>query len=387
MSIYIIILVFLIIASYIYDIKRYLKLKAIVYKFSLLILILLSGLRYRIGIDTLRYESYFENYPTISDFITNNTIHYDIFNQPLWFIINVLCKSIYNDFLIVQVVHAIIVNVLIFKFIEKTCSKQFMAVILYYCICYWDFNFEILRESLCVAIYLNALLVYIDTKSVNKFIIYVLPIIFIHWFSFIILIFTLIYIHFDYKKLAIFSALAICFIYFLSPSFILNSFILKFVINADWHERINYYTMNDIYDSSRMSFLGEIFVFLTQILFPFWLSKFRNDRLNILYKLLLLMAVIMVFRTKFVMFYRFSNYIMIVLIILSLNTIFTVKNKPLIKPIIVIYLIYLQIHYVVMFYKPSSLETRQHVKYDCRYIPYSSYLTKEKDPIRETLQY
>ena len=37
------------------------------------------------------------------------------------------------------------------------------------------------------------------------------------------------------------------------------------------------------------------------------------------------------------------------------------------------------------FYLPSSLETRGNIGYDCRYIPYSSYLTKQKNPDREYL--
>ena len=121
------------------------------YCFNLVVLILLAGLRYRVGGDTLMYMSMYDEIPTLSE------LKYFDFEEalynPLWYVYNSLFKSIGDDFVYFQIGQAIIVNSVFFWFFRKYSPQYyFSAILLYYIGYYCYFNMEILREILCVCI-------------------------------------------------------------------------------------------------------------------------------------------------------------------------------------------------------------------------------------------
>ena len=119
--------------------------------FNLMVLILLAGLRYRVGGDTLMYMSMYDEIPVLSE------LKYFDFEEalynPLWYVYNSLFKSIGDDFVYFQIGQAIIVNSVFFWFFRKYSPQYyFSAILLYYIGYYCYFNMEILREILCVCI-------------------------------------------------------------------------------------------------------------------------------------------------------------------------------------------------------------------------------------------
>jgi hypothetical protein len=70
--IYLFLLIILIIQIIVYDLKGVKANKKVNFYLILFILILISGLRYRIGLDTIRYMSHFENMPTIFNVSLND---------------------------------------------------------------------------------------------------------------------------------------------------------------------------------------------------------------------------------------------------------------------------------------------------------------------------
>ena len=121
------------------------------YYFNLVVLILLAGLRYRVGGDTLMYMSMYDEIPALSE------LKYFDFEEalynPLWYVYNSLFKSIGDDFVYFQIGQAIIVNSVFFWFFRKYSPQYyFSAILLYYIGYYCYFNMEILREILCVCI-------------------------------------------------------------------------------------------------------------------------------------------------------------------------------------------------------------------------------------------
>ena len=119
--------------------------------FNLVVLILLAGLRYRVGGDTLMYMSMYDEIPALSE------LKYFDFEEalynPLWYVYNSLFKSIGDDFVYFQIGQAIIVNSVFFWFFRKYSPQYyFSAILLYYIGYYCYFNMEILREILCVCI-------------------------------------------------------------------------------------------------------------------------------------------------------------------------------------------------------------------------------------------
>lgn len=121
------------------------------YYFNLVVLILLAGLRYRVGGDTLMYMAMYNDIPTMAE------LKYFDFEEalynPLWYLYNSFFKSISDDFTLFQIGQAILVNCVFFWFFRRYSPQYyFSAILLYYVGYYCYFNMEIMREILCVCI-------------------------------------------------------------------------------------------------------------------------------------------------------------------------------------------------------------------------------------------
>src|ERR1035437_3600069 len=114
--------------------------------FVILLPILLSTINYGKGKNKIK------DFPKLSDLHTFDfkEAQYD----PLWYIFNALIKSIYDNFIFFQLIHAIIINTIIFWFIRKYSKFKYISILFYYIFYYLYFNMEILRESLAVCVFL-----------------------------------------------------------------------------------------------------------------------------------------------------------------------------------------------------------------------------------------
>lgn len=383
MGVYIILLLMIIYYIIKYDIgkKKQVKIKESFY-FCCIVLSLIAGLRYHIGSDTANYIEYFEEVPDLWDFF--QLLDLQALSQPLWFLSMSVLKTFFKDFLALQLLHALIVNLLIGKFIFNLCSKPFIALLAYYCCCWWNFNFEIMRESLCVAIYLNILYAYVNTNNIKRFTIFSLPLLFIHMFAFIPIVLTIITHYVKYKYLLYVGFLATMLL-FISLE---NDFITKLLLFSEGitsnslADRVSSYADGDNYGFKKISILGSLFIIITSVIYPLLVSKSKVIKDNYA-KLLVLYAFVIILRMKLLIFVRICNYWEIVLFVFAINYIYT--NKIAIKKLYLIacfcYFILNRIH---TFLTPQEFDNS---KYDSRYIPFSSYLEKSINPTRESLYY
>ena len=82
-----------------------------------ILLILVAGLRYRIGGDTTNYiYSFYHVYPVLEDFSFED---YPIGKDPLYVIINSIVKTLGGRFYVVQLIQSIFVITLTFKYFKK----------------------------------------------------------------------------------------------------------------------------------------------------------------------------------------------------------------------------------------------------------------------------
>ncbi len=123
------------------------------YWFLYAYIVVLFGLRYRIGWDTLSYMMFYEDFPT---FATASEASLDEFGQMqsgfqfLW-----LClKSADAPFWVYQLIHSTFINAVVFWFIKRNTRYWFCGLLIYYlCYCFY-FNTEIMRESIAIAIFM-----------------------------------------------------------------------------------------------------------------------------------------------------------------------------------------------------------------------------------------
>jgi len=153
---------YLIYLSLNFDYKNNLVFEKANYYFSLAMLTLLSGLRYRLAPDTVAYMAQFR-----MDVLPLNAISLDYIvmakYQPFWVLLNSFCKM-FDNFTMLQIIAAWILNGSIFYFFRKTTTKKYTAISLYYVTSYFYFNMEIMRESLAVAMFLIAVVCYAEKR-------------------------------------------------------------------------------------------------------------------------------------------------------------------------------------------------------------------------------
>ena len=113
-------------------------------------IVLLFGLRYRVGIDTMNYMDNFAQLPTLADF--KNIDWAERKMEPGSTLLCMICKSIVNDFWLTQLVFAGITNSCIFIFLYQQCKNPFVGVFVYFVLAIFYFSTEIMRESVAVGI-------------------------------------------------------------------------------------------------------------------------------------------------------------------------------------------------------------------------------------------
>lgn len=129
------------------------KNKWIWYYFIMVVLICIAGFRYNLGIDTFRYQKYYETSITPIYDLTLSDLEYSRY-QPLYVILCSLCKTVVSDFWFFQLIHAALVNSVIFYFFKKYTKYVFVAVCLYSLSIYLGYNMETMRASCAVVMML-----------------------------------------------------------------------------------------------------------------------------------------------------------------------------------------------------------------------------------------
>ena len=95
-----------------YDINRHNRTKKIAWYFLFCYVILLVGLRYRVGSDTLVYIWGYDRLPSWGELNWSEIWSYEF--QPLYVLLCAIAKSISPDFTVLQILHAFIINSCIF---------------------------------------------------------------------------------------------------------------------------------------------------------------------------------------------------------------------------------------------------------------------------------
>ncbi len=118
--------------------------------FLLIYFILLIGLRYKVGGDTINY---------MGDYDWRVSLKYWSFNfldkfQPGYTFLCAIGKSISNEFYVFQLIHAFILNGFLAYWIYKKSKFVYSAFLALFLTCYLYFSTEILRESLAVIVFL-----------------------------------------------------------------------------------------------------------------------------------------------------------------------------------------------------------------------------------------
>lgn len=153
MLLYILIFVFLASLAFYYDLLAKQGGERAWYLASYVVLVLLAGLRYRVGGDTIIYMDIFDDYSTLSELKRFDFAAAEF--NPMWYVLNAPFRSL-GSYPLFQFVEAILVNAAFFRFFRRHTDYYFTAILLYYIGFYFYFNMEIQREVLCTSLMLVA---------------------------------------------------------------------------------------------------------------------------------------------------------------------------------------------------------------------------------------
>ncbi|MEE9362038.1 MAG: EpsG family protein [Cellulophaga sp.] len=375
--IYFIILFLLLFFAFIYDFGNANVGKNFV-SFSILIgLICLSGFRYRVGGDTLNYMYKFPSMPMLSELrdYEFGTDHL----QPLWLLLVATAKSISDEFYMLQLIHAIIVNTLIFSFLRSNTKYFFTTILLYYIGYYPYFNFEILRESIAISIFLFSIKFII---SKNWYLYFSLSFIaFLFHFSAIILFFIPTILKLNLKP---WSFILIFF------SGILFSDLFSGFINSINSASSLISSMKE-YVEYKATIWGVASLFILNVLYPSLLYRLSASVLKIksnLYRLFNTYILVGASTTYLYIFFRFTNYLTPILFIFLTEIIHAFFRARLFRsirmiPVIIIFILFIVIHTNRYFSDTSKIVPSS--RWYSRWYPYYSIFDKQEDTTRERL--
>lgn len=160
--IYLIILITLLYFVYKYDICQNTGYRDSAFWGLCIVFIFLAGLRYRIGGDTLGYMSSWDFYPDFWNFNWFNDIEKCRISNPEmeryqtgWFLFVIFVTGVWKHQVIMQMAVAILLNYSIFRIIKKYSEFPFITLMVYcFNFKFFEFEFEIMRESVAVSIFL-----------------------------------------------------------------------------------------------------------------------------------------------------------------------------------------------------------------------------------------
>ena len=163
--------------------KQYLSVFNIVY----VALVLLAAFSYGVGNDTLKYQLTFQYTPTLSKLDWNYFMIQR--SQPLYVLLNSVCKTIFDDFLFLQLLRISLLYHSLYLLLRKLDLRRFWVLFFFFGYCY-IIELSANRESLGLAFCFYAMLYYLE-KNWRYYYLFVVLGFFFHSGAFIFVFFPL----------------------------------------------------------------------------------------------------------------------------------------------------------------------------------------------------
>lgn len=399
--IYFIILFLLLFCIYYYDYAKNKRLYNVSYWAFFVILLLVAGLRYRIGNDSIMYERYYEFMPTIPELFAYNFS--SIRFEPGFIVFASIPRTITPDFTLMQFFQAGVVLSVIFWFILKNTRNRFFCLTLFYFIQYLYFTTEIMRESLAVACFLLAWPYFRDGKWLKYYLLAGLAT-FFHTTAFFLLVLPVVCVpgiremfRFGYRTL--FISIGI-----LAVAFLINlkfyDLIMAISVSERMTERAATYSKEEI-GSSLLNIVGVIDIFIRYPLYAvltLWIYntnvKYKKPKGKKLRNALRLetMVVCLVYISMVALiipiFLRFNNYFCMFFYAMLANVYLgnidfkkkVYKLKPIYWNLILVPMIVFNLYVYI-----RPVNKSQTLPLYVKYFPYNTRLNPERDMDREAI--
>lgn len=365
------------------DIQKNRKLENIAIFTITSILILLSGLRYRVGGDTLHYS---DTYSELPDFfhLANANIIEDGY-APLWYLLCAIAKLFGNSFVFLQLIHAIIINISFIFYFKKESSYACSCLLMFFLLYYVYYNMEILRESLSVCIFIFNIRNMLCKKYVKYYVLCVFAIGF-HYSALILLFFPLLLNLFNGKRgvlllgIVLFSIVALFF--YVIPVYydLLMGFFPVLALKLRSYATLS---INNVFGI--VYNLIPFFVF--GILFLLTKKRIKDDSDRKMMILVLLFCFLGGINQGFM---RVTNYLIpfvITYVVKMVYSIYLEKKKNHILKLLSLSCLVLLLFHKAYYYLGDTSDLSAHTRRYELWYPYESILYPQKHTYRELIFY
>lgn len=339
-------------------------------------LIFLAGLRYRVGGDTLNYMVYHKFIPDL--------FHIDLFTPIVgvnkevgWIFLSSVAKLFGDEFYWIQFLQATIVNVGVFIFFKRHTKFYFTGVLFYYITFYLYFNFEILRESVAISIFILYGLKYILAKKYKMFYLTVGFMTLFHT-SAVFLILLPLLLKFSSKNYNYFYICTAIYVVGLIISPFFYDFLKSDAVSSIFADKFN------LYLDYNFTVYGKIQAYLIYIVLPLVAYRYTKKTQNVFLVFLVAYAVLGSLTSLFTIFFRFLNYFTPVLI-LEVTSLFVVilKNKRDRLRVQHSFFLIIFVFIVANVKILKTVDTNRDIKWYSNWYPYYSVFEQKADPDRE----
>jgi len=350
----------------------------------LVVFILVAGLRWRIGIDTPGYlYSFYHEYPTLFYFSWEN---YPIGEDPFFVLMNSFVKTIGGRFYIVQLIHATIINILIFRYIRKHSEYIFTCLFFYAITCYTTYNMEIMRGSLSIVICLYAHDFIIDKKWLKGYLLYFIALMF-HAQTIIMFVLPMLFF-LRFNKLGLIAMMG-AFLLGIVIMNILSDYIYLFEASEAISDKVSVYSESEEYGGQLGNINYIIFNILPQLVyvvvsFLYIKYKFPDSVLLKLEPLIVMGVLFILIRMNLEIAYRYVDYFKIYFAIFFSE--FLVKmikgSRSITKGVAVLRICIVFSPFLFRYFLFSYVRPND---YSLRYTPYSSVIDRTVSKKRELM--
>lgn len=374
--IYLFIIIFLLFCIYIYDIRKVKAYRYGTFYAVIFVLILLNVLSYKIGGDTEAYMYNWQFYRSIFEVNIFDEITVRSFKErPGWIILTSFLKGLCNNFIILRIVLACWVNLVVAYFVRTNTRLIFTTLLIYFIASYFNYNFEILRESIAVSFFLLAYPFYVK-ECWGKYLLCFLIAFMFHESSLVMLLmpFFRLFENMGIKKVVI----VMVGLYMVILSLRIVDVLLNVLPDSfAFYDKAYSYLNSDTYgENTRVNmFLSFFPSFLIPLLSLIVLRS--NSQMKTLSIFIISSTLFQVLATRVYIFYRFNNYTLIPLAIAYAEAIYILSKKIVWKggkeiffiPILLLYILY-KIYSVYLGSDGASdrIDARMYE----RYYPYTS---------------
>lgn len=349
------------------------------YVIECILLIVVFGFRNYVGGDTISYIAMWDLVPDLSEVNLLNFVASRF--MPFWYFLCASCKTISDEFWILSLTQAAIVNIVTFIAISKLTKYRFTASLIYLLYLSLYFNCEIMRESIAVSFFMLAFPYFIEKKWFQYYFLCFVGYMF-HSSAFLCFLYPFLY-RYATRKLnvrSLFVVLLFASVLFVEPLFM--------YISNQLPDALNIFKSDRYGELSNATWFGTVREILTSLLlFVLIRRRDRHEDVNNvvdaglkMYWLLITLGIGLHILTN-----RFANYFKLYEIVLIVQIIWVYKKKDLIPILFIINIMFGQ--YRLYTRESSKLALKHYMFYEQFYPYYSIFENVPQDVIDNRIQY